>query len=152
MNKKEMLVTAIKNGTVLDHIPVDKTYQVFKILELEKLQTPVTIGNNFVSKKMERKGIIKVSDKFFTDEEISRLSVVAPNVVLNIINNYEVIEKKTAKTPDELTGIVVCNNPNCITNHEPMKTIFNVADKEKGILKCHYCDTEQNIDKVTTCP
>lgn len=147
-NKKERQVAAIKNGTVIDHIPAEKTYQVVNLLQLETLDTPVTIGYNYPSNKIGRKGIIKVSDKFFTDEEISRLSVVAQNVVLNIIHDYEVVEKKTVKTPDELRGIVKCNNPKCITNNEPMNTVFHVVNKEKGILKCHYCDKEQFIEKV----
>ena len=147
-NKTERLVAAIKIGTVIDHIPAEKTYQVVNLLQLETLDTPVTIGYNYPSNKIGRKGIIKVSDKFFTDEEISRLSVVAQNVVLNIIHDYEVVEKKTVKTPDELRGIVKCNNPKCITNNEPMNTVFHVVNKEKGILKCHYCDKEQFIEKV----
>lgn len=147
-NKTERQVAAIKNGTVIDHIPAEKTYQVVNLLQLETLDTPVTIGYNYPSNKIGRKGIIKVSDKFFTDEEISRLSVVAQNVVLNIIHDYEVVEKKTVKTPDELRGIVKCNNPKCITNNEPMSTVFHVVNKEEGILKCHYCDKEQFIEKV----
>lgn len=147
-NKTERQVAAIKNGTVIDHIPAEKTYQVVNLLQLETLETPVTIGYNYPSNKIGRKGIIKVSDKFFTDEEISRLSVVAQNVVLNIIHDYEVVEKKTVKTPDELRGIVKCNDPKCITNNEPMSTVFHVVNKEKGILKCHYCDKEQFIEKV----
>lgn len=147
-NKTERQVAAIKNGTVIDHIPAEKTYQVVNLLQLETLDTPVTIGYNYPSNKIGRKGIIKVSDKFFTDEEISRLSVVAQNVVLNIIHDYEVVEKKTVKTPDELRGIVKCNNPKCITNNEPMDTLFHVVDKENGILKCHYCEKEQDINKV----
>ena len=133
---------------MIDHIPAEKTFQVVNLLQLQKLVMPVTIGFNFSSKMVGSKGIIKVSDKFFTDDEISRLSVVAPNVVLNIIKDYEVVEKKKVVTPDELRGIVKCNNPKCITNNEPMETIFNVMDKENGIVKCHYCDKEQHIDKV----
>lgn len=148
MAKKELLVTAIENGTVIDHIPADKTYDVANLLRLQELDTPVTIGYNLPSKKIGRKGIIKITDKFFTEEEISRLSVVAPKIVLNIIRNYEVVEKKTVETPDELRGIVKCNNPKCITNNEPMNTVFHVVNKEKGILKCHYCDKEQFIEKV----
>ena len=147
-NKTERLVAAIKNGTVIDHIPAEKTYEVVNLLQLQTLENPVTIGYNYPSSKIGRKGIIKVSDKFFTDEEISRLSVVAPNVVLNIIKDYEVVEKKTVVTPNELRGIVKCNNPKCITNNEPMQTVFNVVDKVHGILKCHYCDKEQYIENV----
>lgn len=148
MSKKEMLVSAIESGTVIDHIPAEKTFQVVSLLGLHEFKTPVTIGFNYPSKKLGTKGIIKVTDKFFTDDEISRLSVVAPNVVLNIIKDYEVVEKKKVETPDELRGIVKCNNPKCITNNEPMETVFNVVDKVKGILKCHYCDKEQHIDEV----
>lgn len=148
MSKKERLVAAIENGTVIDHIPAEKTYAVATLLGLQKLQTPVTIGYNYPSKKLVKKGIIKIEDKFFTDEEISRLSVVAPNVVLNVIRDYEVVEKKKVVTPDTLKGIVRCNNPKCITNNEPMNTIFHVIDKNSGIIKCHYCDKEQVISEV----
>jgi len=151
MAKKEMLVAAIENGTVIDHIPANRTFQVVNLLGLKNAETPVTIGYNYLSEKVGQKGIIKVSNKFFTDDEISRLSVVAPKVVLNIIRNYEVVEKKTVETPDELQGIVKCNNPVCFTNNEPMPTIFHVVDKEKGICKCHYCDKEQDINKVELC-
>ena len=147
-NKKERLVAAIENGTVIDHIPAEKTFMVANLLGLLELQTIVTIGNNYASNKLGRKGIIKVENKFFTNEEISRLSVVAPNVVLSIIKDYEVVEKKKVETPDELRGIVKCNNPKCITNNEPMRTVFHVVDKSNGVLKCHYCDVEQEIDKV----
>ena len=99
MSKKERLVAAIQDGTVIDHIPAVKTFQVANLLQLEQLSTPVTIGYNFTSNKVGRKGIIKVSNKFFTDAEISRLSVVAPNAVLNIIHDYEVAERKLFVLP-----------------------------------------------------
>ena len=148
MNKKERLVAAIKNGTVIDHIPADKTFQVVTLLELNTLTSPVTIGYNYPSTKVGRKGIIKVSDRFFSDAEISRLSVVAVSLKNKIIHDYEVVEKKTVETPDELRGIVKCNNPVCITNNEPMQTIFHVVDKSHGTLRCRYCDKEQNIEQV----
>ena len=150
MNKKERLVAAIENGTVIDHIPADKTSQVTALLKLNELTEPVTIGNNYPSEKLGKKGIIKVSDKFFSDEEISRLSVVSPKVVLNIIKDFEVVEKKTVETPDELRGIILCNNPKCITNNEPMQTYFTV-EKLTGLVRCHYCDKEQDIRKVKLC-
>ena len=146
-NKKEMLVAAIKNGTVIDHIPTEKTYQVVSLLGLEQLSTPVTIGYNYHSKKLTRKGIIKVEDKFFSDEEISRLSVVAPNIVLNIIKDYEVVEKRKLEIPSTIKQIVKCINPNCITNIEDnIETNFTVVDKDPLKLQCHYCEkTMTNI-------
>ena len=147
-NKQALQVAAIKNGTVIDHIPADKLFTVVNLLKLQKTSQSITIGNNFASQRLGKKGFIKVADRFFSDEEISRLSVVAPNVILNIINDYEIVEKKQVVMPDELRGIVKCPNPKCITNNEPMTTIFHVTDKENGILKCHYCEKEQNKEAL----
>lgn len=146
--KKELQVAALENGTVIDHIPSDKVFTVVSLLDLQNTDGNITIGNNFESEKLGKKGIIKVADRFFTDEEVSRLSVVAPNIKLNIIRHYEVVEKKQIVMPDELKGIVKCNNPKCITNNEPMQTWFHVVDKEQGILKCHYCEKEQQKDNI----
>ena len=146
--KKELQVAALENGTVIDHIPSDKVFTVVSLLDLQNTDGNITIGNNFESKKLGKKGIIKVADRFFTDEEVSRLSVVAPNIKLNIIRHYEVVEKKQIVMPDEVKGIVKCNNPKCITNNEPMQTWFHVVDKEQGILKCHYCEKEQQKDNI----
>ena len=147
--KKELQVAALENGTVIDHIPSDKVFTVVALLGLENTDSNITIGNNFESKKLGKKGIIKVADRYFTDEEVSRLSVVAPNVKLNIIRHYEVVEKKQVLMPDELKGIVKCNNPKCITNNEPMSTIFHVIDKDNCIVKCHYCEKEQRREEIT---
>ena len=148
MNKEELQVAALQNGTVIDNIPTDKLFTIVSLLGLKNSDLNITIGNNLPSKKLGKKGIIKVADRFFTDEEISRLSVVAPNVQLNIINNYEVVEKKQVIMPDVIKGLVKCGNPKCITNNEPMTTIFHVICKENGILKCHYCEKEQNKEAV----
>lgn len=148
MKRQEMPVAALENGTVLDHIPSNKIFQTVNLLHLDEMKTPVTIGFNLKSHKMGQKGIIKVADKFFTDEEINQLSVITPNVTLCVIRDYEVVEKKEVKMPDELYGIVKCANPKCISNNEPMKTQFHVLDKEKGILQCHYCNREVTLDQV----
>ena len=148
MKKEELQVVALKNGTVIDHIPSDKLFTVVSLLGLKNSESTITIGNNLPSKKLGKKGLIKVADRFFTDEEISRLSVVAPNVKLSIIRDYEVVEKKEVIMPDVVKGIVKCGNPKCITNNEPMTTIFHVLCKENGILKCHYCEKEQNKEAV----
>ena len=148
MKRQELIVSALDHGTVIDHIPCDRLFEVINLLHLDQMTSKVTIGFNLKSSKMGTKSIIKIADRFFTDEELNQLSVVAPNVTLVIIRDYEVVEKKTVDTPDELRGIVRCNNPVCITNNEPMATLFRVVDKERGICKCHYCDKEQDISKV----
>lgn len=153
MSKKERLVAAIENGTVIDHIPADKTFQVAALLKLHELESQVTIGMNYISKKLGTKGIIKVENKYFSDAEINQLSVVANNVVLSIIKDYEVVEKKMVHLPDNLVGIVRCNNPKCITNNEPMSTYFSIVDKDAvhPQIRCKYCDKVQDIDKVKLC-
>lgn len=147
-NKKELQVAALENGTVIDHIPSEKLFTVVSLLGLKQMSNNITIGFNLQSKKLGKKGIIKIADKFFTDDEINRIAVVAPNVKLNIIRNYEVVEKRELSLPDELIGIVKCANPKCITNNEPMQTWFHLVDKEKGLLKCHYCEKEQSKDNI----
>lgn len=146
--KSELLVAALENGTVIDHIPSDKVFDVVNLLGLTGINTPITIGANLSSKKMGSKGIIKIADKFFSEKECSKLSVIAPNIVLNIIRDYEVVEKKRIAMPDEVRGIVKCGNPKCITNHEPMQTVFRVVDKTNGTLRCRYCGKDIPKDDV----
>ena len=114
MSKKERLVAAIENGTVIDHIPAEKAYAVANLLGLQTLDEPVTIGYNYPSKKLGKKGIIKVENKFFTDEEISRLSVVAPNVVLNIIKKFKFTQIKISSS-SQYCQLITRQNHVCIT-------------------------------------
>lgn len=146
--RKDLQVAAIENGTVIDHIPVDKTFVVASLLDLDKCTDQVTIGNNFESEKIGRKGIIKIANRFFSNEEISRLAAVCPNIRFCLIKDYDIVEKKVATLPDVLHNVVRCQNPVCITNNEPMKTVFYVTDKASGTLKCRYCGKEQHIENI----
>jgi aspartate carbamoyltransferase regulatory subunit len=146
--KRELQVAAIENGTAIDHIPSEQLFKVAQLIGLNKMENRITIGNNLESKKAGRKGVIKIADKFFEEEEINRIAVVAPNVVLNIIRDYEVVEKKFIGLPNELVDIVKCNNPKCITNNEPMPTQFYVIDKGKGTIKCRYCERKINKEDI----
>ena len=148
MKRQELMVAAIKNGTVIDHIPSNKLFQVVRLLHLEDIQSSTMIGYNLPSSKMGNKSIIKVENKFFTDAELNILSVVAPNVTLCIIRDYEVVEKKCVTLPTHITGIVKCKNPKCITNNEPMETQFYVIDDNLGIIQCKYCEKKQNLDDI----
>ena len=140
MSKRKLKVSAIKNGTVIDHIPASNLFKVISILNLDKIKNQITFGTNLESQKLNHKAIIKVSDKFFEDEEINKIALVAPSAKLNIIRDYEVVEKKVVDIPDEVIGIVKCFNPKCITNNEPIITKFTVVSKEEIALKCHYCE------------
>ena len=148
-NKEALQVSALCNGTVIDHIPADKLFAVVNLLDIPSMTTNVTIGYNLNSRKLGKKGLIKVADKFFTDDEVNRISLVAPNVVLNTIRNYQVVEKREVKMPSEIQGLVKCPNPKCITNNEPMSTLFHLVNKEEGTIECHYCEKEPNVENIT---
>jgi len=140
-HKEELAVAALRNGTVIDHIPSAALFKAVHILGIEHLDKSVTIGNNLHSGKLGSKGIIKVADTEFDEHTLNRIAIIAPTAVVNIIRDYEVASKRTVSLPDELVGIVRCANPKCITNHEPMPTRFSVSRKADGevMLRCHYC-------------
>lgn len=146
--RRELQVAALCNGTAIDHIPPRFVFKVVSLLDLEDLENPITIGNNFESKKMQSKGIIKIADKYFEEDEINKIALIAPNVVLNIIKDYEVVEKKRVILPQTIKGIVKCNNPKCITNNEPMTTHFEVVDSDNIELRCHYCNIKIKKDEI----
>jgi len=148
VKKKELQVAALENGTAIDHIPPSQLFKVASLLGLEKVDNTITIGNNFYSKKMGCKGVIKIANKFFEEDEINRISLIAPNVILNVIRDYEVVEKKTVTLPDELVDVVRCNNPKCISNNEPMLSRFEVINKETGTIRCRYCERKINKEDI----
>ena len=140
--RKELKVSAIENGTVIDHIPADKVFQVMKILNLDNIDRPVLFGTNLGSKKYGKKGIIKVNDKFFESQEINKIALVAPLASLIVIKDFEVVYKKQVEAPHIIKQFVKCVNPNCITNHQPIETRFDVHYSEEGDVKlrCNYCE------------
>jgi aspartate carbamoyltransferase regulatory subunit len=138
--KKQLNVSAIENGTVIDHIPAQNLFKVISILGLEKIDNLITFGTNLESNRLGKKAIIKIANKFFEKEEINRIAVVAPHAKLNVIKDYGVVEKRVVEVPENIDGIVKCMNPKCITNFEGVKTKFVVIDKQSVSLKCHYCE------------
>jgi len=146
--EKELKVTALKNGTVIDHIPADKLFKVVSILQIEKCGSLVTLGNNLESKLLGLKGIIKVSDRFFEESETNKIALLAPNAKINIIRDYAVVEKRSLALPDEIRDIVQCGNPNCITNHQSVATRFFVIKNGDVRLKCRYCEREMKQEEV----
>ena len=141
-SKKELAVAALRNGTVIDHIPSDALFKCVKILGLTEMSHQLTIGNNLHSERLGlgTKGIIKVADVFFPEDMLNRIALVAPTAVVNTIRDYEVAEKRPVALPATIRGIVKCDNPKCITNNEPMSTRFNVEETTTPILRCHYCN------------
>ena len=147
--KKELAVAALKNGTVIDHIPSPALFQAVKILDIKHLTSNVTIGYNLNSKKLGLKGIIKVADVEFPEDVLNRIAIIAPTAVVNTIRDYEVAEKRPVVLPDTITGIVKCPNAKCITNNEPMATKFHVVQRApKVVIRCHYCNHAIDGDKA----
>jgi aspartate carbamoyltransferase regulatory subunit len=139
MNKKEMKVPGIESGTVIDHIPSESTFKVLDILKIgDEL---VTIGNNLSSKKIGKKGIIKVSDKMLKKEELDKIALIAPQATINEIKNFKVVKKRQVQMPSLFLGMIKCFNPTCITRHQDVKTKFILINKKPVELKCHYCES-----------
>jgi aspartate carbamoyltransferase regulatory subunit len=141
MTRKELVVSALENGTVLDHIPAENVYKALAILNLKGIESQITIGINLNSKVYGKKGIIKIADKFFEDDELNRLALIAPNATVNVIKDFKVVEKKKVVMPEEVIGIAKCRNPKCVTNHQPIKTRFKtISDGNEISLLCHFCE------------
>jgi len=145
---KQLSVSAIQDGTVIDHIPAKNLFKVIQILGLDHIDNQVTFGTNLESKRLGSKAIIKIAGVFFEEEDINRIALVAPDAKLNIIRDYEVVEKSVVEVPDEIRGIAKCMNPKCITNYESVKTKFRVVVKNPVSLKCHYCEKITDEDHL----
>jgi aspartate carbamoyltransferase regulatory subunit len=139
-DRKQLVVSAIKDGTVIDHIPAKALFKVIDILGLNHIDNQITFGTNLDSKKLGKKGIIKVSGVFFKQEDLDRIALVAPDVKVNLIRDYEVVEKKVVEIPEKIEGLVKCVNPMCITNKEEVRTKFDLVSRNPVGLKCHYCE------------
>jgi len=142
----EMMVQAIKDGTVIDHIPSAYTLTVVRLLS--GLDDHVTIGVNFPSRTMKTKGVVKIANKEVTREEANKIAIFAPDATINIIKNYKVTRKRKVELPAEMRGIVKCSNPNCVTNYEGIPTRFTTKHGEHAELRCHYCERVMPIEEV----
>lgn len=143
--KKELAVAALRNGTVIDHIPPHALFKIVEMLGLANETGGITIGNNLPSERLGVKGIIKVSDREFERDDINRIALIAPTAVINTIRDYEVISKVNVKLPEEITGLVTCPNLKCITRNEPVASHFHtVLTNGQTRLRCHYCEHELN--------
>ncbi|WP_455037435.1 aspartate carbamoyltransferase regulatory subunit [Leptotrichia massiliensis] len=148
---RELLIRAIKHGIVIDHIPSEKVFAIVEILKLKEYSERITVATNMPSSSLGRKGIIKIEEKILEEKELNNISLLAPNVTINIIDNYEVVEKSKLEKLDKVIGLMKCDNPKCISNHENIETKFirikenseNLDEnnlEEKSKYKCFYCE------------
>jgi len=141
---RDVKVTPIKNGTVIDHITPGMALHVLKIIGIPDtgVQSTVSILMRVPSRRVKWKDIVKVEDRELDKSQVDRIALIAPNATINIIRNYNVVEKHHVEAPKEVVGLVRCENPNCITNkpREPVKSKFTVVSHEPLQLKCNYCE------------
>lgn len=135
-----MNIDSIQNGFVIDHITAGKGMEIYRLLELSKLNCMVALINNAHSAKMGRKDIIKIDSNIELDTDI--LGYVDPNITVTIIRDGKVFEKKNLALPEELEGVLRCRNPRCICSTEQeLPQIFRLADRENRVYRCIYCDS-----------
>lgn len=141
MDEKTLLVSRIKEGTVIDHITGGHALDVVKILGITgRTNGIVLIAMHVPSKQLGTKDIVKVEGRELEPEEVDKIALLAPHASINIIRDYKVVDKKCVKLPDVILGTLKCRNPTCITNsNEPVQPKFYVKSQEPLVLRCHYC-------------
>ncbi|MGF1686315.1 aspartate carbamoyltransferase regulatory subunit [Photobacterium japonica] len=151
MTKETQLqVEAIKNGTVIDHIPANIGIKVLKLFKMHTTQERVTIGLNLPSSLQGRKDLIKIENTFITEDQANQLALYAPKATVNQIENYEVVKKLALSLPSQIRAIFKCPNSNCISHGEPVDSSFMVITKRDDIqLKCKYCEKVFSREVVT---
>lgn len=151
MTTKTLSVSAIQNGTVVDHITTDQTLRIMHMLRLLDKKHMVTVGFNLPSKRMKFKDLIKIENHELTPEEANQITVFAPDATINIIKNYDVVKKLSTTLPDSIKSIFICPNADCITHSEPVESFFYIRENGKMMkLVCKYCEKsfERNQVKV----
>ena len=135
-----MTVDEIKNGVVIDHIKAGQAMNIYHFLELDKLDCPIAIIKNAVSRRMGRKDIIKIDTALLPD--LSALGYIDSALTINIIKDGKKIEKYHPELPLQIVDIVPCKNPRCITSIEQeLPHVFKLTDKESGTYRCIYCES-----------
>ena len=136
-----MIIDAIKNGIVIDHIAAGKAMVLYKIMGLGDLDCTVAILKNVVSGKLGRKDIIKIDT--VTDIDLDVLGYVDPGITVNVIRGGELVEKKQLSLPERLENVLRCRNPRCITSVEPgLKQVFLLSDRKSETYRCIYCEAK----------
>jgi len=142
--KDVVRLNPIRDGTVLDHLPIKTAPKIIELLKLD-LDKPVMVAINIDSKKMGKKDLIFIEGKEINTKEAQKLALIAEGSTWNIIKSGSVVSKKKIQLSKETIGVIICNNPKCITNIEGIETKFNI---EKGKGLCHYCEREMNMEEI----
>lgn len=137
-------ISGIKEGVVLDHIQAGKSMEIYKYLGLGKMDCTVAIIKNARSSKIGRKDIIKIEGPL-DSLDLDVLGYIDHTITVNIIRDERIVEKRRLSLPDRLVNVIHCKNPRCITSVEQeLPHIFYLADKEKEVYRCQYCDEKHS--------
>ena len=140
---RELKIQPIKNGTVIDHIPSGNAVKVLHILGIPKFSSSIVSVAMNVKSKLGKKDIVKVENRELDPHEVDKIALIAPKATINIIRDYEVVEKHKVNLPKEIIGIAKCSNPTCISNsNEPVNSRFIVISNDPPRIKCYYCERE----------
>lgn len=135
-----MVIDAISNGIVLDHIRAGLSMELYRILNLDKLQCSVAVLKNVTSRKMGRKDIIKIDE--IIDLNFDVLGYVDPGITVSIVRDGRLDRKFSVELPERVTNVIRCKNPRCITSTEQeLPQIFKLTDREKRVYRCIYCES-----------
>ena len=135
-----MVIDAISNGIVLDHIRAGRSMQLYQILKLDKLQCSVAVLKNVTSRKMGRKDIIKIDE--IIDLDFAVLGYVDPGITVSIVRDGKLDRKFSVELPERVVNVIRCKNPRCITSTEQeLPHIFKLTDRENRVYRCIYCES-----------
>lgn len=133
-------VGAISEGFVLDHIQAGKSMSIYRHLRLNELDCCVAIIKNARSSKMGKKDIIKVECPIDC-LDLNILGFIDHNITVNIIQDEKIVSKKELTLPRQITNVIQCRNPRCITSIEQeLDHVFLLTDEKKEIYRCQYCE------------
>lgn len=142
-------VSAIKNGTVIDHIAAGQAFRIIHLLGLEMSKAKVTIGLHLPSKRLGQKDLIKIEDRVLTAAEANEIVVFSPCATINVIQNFAVTKKISTHLPAIMKKVFICPNLNCITHIECIDSYFYISEERKQIiLTCYYCERIYDRDQV----
>ena len=135
-----MVIDAISNGIVLDHIKAGRSMELYQILHLDKLQCSVAVLKNVTSRKMGRKDIIKIDE--IIDIDFAVLGYVDQGITVSIVRDGRLDRKFSVELPERVVNVIRCKNPRCITSTEQeLPHIFKLTDRENRVYRCIYCES-----------
>jgi aspartate carbamoyltransferase regulatory subunit len=150
MSEEKLKIERIRKGTVIDHIDAGYALIILNLTGLDETPNLTTIGLNVISKKFEKKDIIKIEGEFLNEIQMQQISILSPNATISLIEDYKVIEKKKVELPTKIERLILCRNKTCISNSikEPVSSEFLVLENKPLKIQCVYCNRIYKLDQI----